>query len=139
VESTPEQPGGPSGAYDGPLVAGVGYAMLFLFGVTQGLLGSFQYSRMLGPLPVAAWGFGLAIGITCVLGAWGMGSALGALMPGVGWFLATFVLDMGTPGGSVVIANTVPGTWFLLGGTACVVAGVLIAFIRRSPARKTGR
>ncbi len=120
-------------------MAVAGYTMLFLFGAAQGLIGSFQYSRTLGPVPVAAWGFDLAIGATCVLGAWGMRRPLGGLMPAVGWFIAAFVLDMGTQGGSVVIANTVPGTWFLLGGTACVVAGVVIAFLRRSPAQKTGR
>lgn len=139
MESAPEQPGEPSDAYEGPPLAGAGYCMLFLFGLAQGLVGAFQYSRSIGPVPAAALGFDVAIGITCVLGAWGMGRPLGGLMPALGWFLAAFVLDMGTAGGSVVIANTVPGTWFLLGGTACVVAGVLIAFLRRSPAQKTRR
>lgn len=121
------------------MVAAAGYSMLFLFGLLQGLIGAFQYSHSIGPVPVAALCFDVAIGITCVLGAWGMGRPLGGLMPAVGWFLAVFVLDMATAGGSVVIANTVPGTWFLLGGTACAVSGVMIAFFRRSLAQKTRR
>ena len=140
MESAPDQPGGPSGgAYDGPLVAVAGYVVLFLFGLLQGLVGAFQYSRSIGPVPVAALFFAVGIGVTCVLGAWGMGRPLGGLMPALGWFLAVFVLDMATAGGSVVIANIVPGTWFLLGGTACVVSGVMIAFLRRSLAQKTRR
>jgi hypothetical protein len=139
VESAPEQPGRPPNAYDGPLLAVAGYSMLFLFGLLQGLVGAFQYSRSIGPVPAAALLFAVAIGVTCVLGAWGMGRPLGGLIPALGWFLAVFVLDMATAGGSVVIANIVPGTWFLLGGTACAVAGVLIAFLRRSPSRKTRR
>lgn len=139
VESAPEQPGGPADTYDGPLVAVAGYAMLFLLGLLQGLVGAFQYPRSIGPVPVAALLFAVAIGITCVLGAWGMGRPLGGLMPALGWFLAVFVLDMATAGGSVVIANIVPGTWFLFGGTACAVSGVLIAFLRRSQARRTRR
>ena len=83
-------------------------AMLFLLGLLQGLVGAFQYPRSIGPVPVAALLFAVAIGITCVLGAWGMGRPLGGLMPALGWFLAVFVLDMATAGGSVVIANIVP-------------------------------
>jgi Family of unknown function (DUF6113) len=138
VESAPEQPGGPPDAYEGPLVAVAGYGMLFLFGLLQGLIGAFQYTRSIGPVPAAALLFDVAIGVTCVLGAWGMGRPLGGLVPALGWFLAVLVLDMATAGGSVVIANLVPGTWFLLGGAACAVAGVLIAFLR-SPARKNRR
>jgi hypothetical protein len=60
---------------------------------------------------------------------------LGALMPAVGWFVASFVLAMGTAGGSVLITNTSGGTWFLFGGALCAVAGVLVSFVLWSPAR----
>ncbi len=115
-----------------------GYAMLLLFGLVQSLIGCFQYSRALGPVPVAALAFDVVIGVTCVLGAWGMRSPIGGLMPAVGWFVASYVLAMGTSGGSVVITNTAAGKWFLFGGSACAVAGVLVAFARTSAARKPG-
>ena len=37
-------------------------------------------------------------------------------MPAVGWFIASFVMAMGTPGGSIVITNSGPGKWYLFGG-----------------------
>jgi hypothetical protein len=117
-----------------------GYAMLFLLGVAQSLIGCFQYSRALGSVPVAALAFALAIGVTCVLGAWGMRSPLGGLMPAVGWFVSSYVLAMGTSGGSVVISGTgSAGKWFLFGGSACAAAGVLVAFARSSAAGRPGR
>ena len=36
------------------MVAAAGYSMLFLLGLLQGLVGAFQYSRSIGPVPVAA-------------------------------------------------------------------------------------
>jgi hypothetical protein len=112
--------------------------MLLLLGVVQGLIGSFQYSRALGAVPVAALAFDLAILVTCVLGAWGMRRPLGALMPAVGWFVSSFVLATGTSGGSVVITNSTAGKWFLLGGSACAAAGVLVAFAWSATTRKPG-
>jgi hypothetical protein len=112
-----------------------GYGMLLVLGILEGMIGSFQYSRALGSFPAAAVAFAVAIGVTCVLGAWGMSRPLGGLMPAVGWFVASYVLAMGTAGGSVVITNTGAGKWFLYGGSVCAVAGVVIAFARWSPAR----
>jgi Family of unknown function (DUF6113) len=106
------------------------YAVLFLFGLSQGLIGCFQYSR--GPAPLAAAVFDLAILATCVLAAWGMRSPAGGLMPGVGWFVATIALATGTSGGSVVITNTTAGKWFLFGGSVCAAAGCLLSYLRWS-------
>jgi len=108
------------------------YVALFLFGLLQALIGCFQYSR--GPVPLAAAGFGLAILATCLLGAWGMRTALGGLMPGVGWFVAAFVLATGTQGGSVLITNTTAGQWFLFGGAACAAVGCVLSYVGWSPA-----
>jgi hypothetical protein len=119
-------------------MAAGGYVMLLLFGVAQGVVGCFQYSRALGPVPAAALAFAVAIGVTCVLGAWGMRRPLGGLMPAVGWFVSSYVLAMGTAGGSVVITNTGAGKWFLFGGSACAAAGVLVGFARSSAVRKPG-
>ena len=134
MESAPGQRS-PSAGYDGPLVVVGAYCMLLLLGALEGLIGCFQYSRALGSFPVGAVAFAVAIGVTCVLGAWGMHRPLGGLMPAVGWFITSFVLAMGTPGGSVVITNTAAGKWYLFGGSACAAAGVVFGFIRWSPAR----
>jgi hypothetical protein len=104
------------------------YIALFLFGLLQALIGCFQYGR--GPAPLAAVGFDLAILATCVLGAQGMRTVLGGLMPGVGWFVAAFVLATGTQGGSVLITNMTAGEWFLFGGSACAAGGCLVSYVR---------
>jgi hypothetical protein len=135
VDSAPDQQRSPSAKDDGPLVIVGAYFMLFLLGVLEGLIGCFQYSRALGSFPVAAVAFAVLIGVTCVLGAWGMQRPLGGLMPAVGWFLTSLVLAMSTPGGSVVIANTTAGKWYLFGGAAGAIAGVVVGFARWSPAR----
>jgi hypothetical protein len=122
-------------AGDGRLAAVAGYCVLLLLGLLEGMIGSFQYSRALGSFPAAALAFAVGIGVTCVLGAWGMFRPLGGLMPAVGWFVASFVMAMSTPGGSVVITNTGAGKWFLFGGAICALAGVVISFLRWPPAR----
>lgn len=130
---------GSPGTGDGPLVVAGCYCLLLVFGLLLGLIGSFQYNRALGSFPVAAPAFAVGIGVTCVLGGWGMRRPLGGLMPAVGWFVASFVLAMGTSGGSVLITNTNGGKWFLFGGALCAVAGVLVSFAAWSPARAARR
>lgn len=120
----------------GELIVAVGaYVLLFVLGILQGLIGTFQYSRALGSVPVGAVAFAVLIGVTCVLGAWGMRRPLGGLLPGVGWLLTSLILAMSTAGGSVLITNTAAGQWFLFGGTACTAAGVVTGFVRWSPRR----
>lgn len=102
------------------------YLALVLFGVAQGLLGSFFYA--VGPAPFAALGFGVAILATCLLGGWGMRSTAGALAPAAGWFALVFLLATGTSGGSVLITATTAGEWFLFGGSAFVAVGVVTCF-----------
>jgi hypothetical protein len=136
VESAPGQRHGRPADYERRLVLVGGYILLLLLGVVQSMIGCFQYSRAIGSFPVAALAFDVAILVTCVLGAWGMRSPVGGLMPAVGWFVSSYVLAMGTSGGSVVITNTGTGKWFLFGGSACAVAGVVVAFARSAAARK---
>jgi len=111
-----------------PVTVGL-YSALFLFGAVQGLIGSFQYSRMAGPVPVAAIICCAVILATCLLGAWATRSASGAVLPGMGWILASFVLSMPVSNGSVIITSTTAGKWYLYGGTLCVAAGVVASFI----------
>jgi hypothetical protein len=113
-------PGGRSG-----LMTGGAYAMLFLLGAAQGVFGSFQYSRL---APAGAILLCVVIGVTCVLAAWGMGSVTGAFVPALGWVLASFVLSMPMSNGSVIIANTTAGKWYLYGGTVSVALAVVISF-----------
>ncbi len=105
------------------------YAALFLLGVVQAMIGSFQYGWTAGPVPLAALVCCAVILATCLLGAWGMRSASGAVLPGMGWIIASFVLSMPVSNGSVIIANTTPGRWYLYGGTLSVTAGVILSFV----------
>jgi hypothetical protein len=101
------------------------YVMLVLFGMAQALLGTFLYGA--GPAPLASIGFDLAILATCILGAWGLDRALGGVAPAIGWFIVAFILASGTPGGSVLIAATSAGEWFLFGGAAGATVGMVAA------------
>ena len=104
------------------------YGMLFVFGAAQGLIGSFQYARLSRPVPVTALVCCVAIFATCVLAAWATRSVSGAVLPGMGWIIASFVLSMPVANGSVIITSTTAGKLYLYGGTISVVAGVLVAF-----------
>jgi len=117
-------------------VTGGVYGALFVLGAIEGAIGSFQYSRTAGTVPLAAIAFCVAILVTCLLAGWGMRTVSGALVPAAGWLLATFVLSMPVANGSVIIANSTPGKWYLYGGTVSVVLGVALSF--RSWARGAG-
>jgi hypothetical protein len=119
-----------NGAEDGrgsglPLTVAT-YAALFLAGAVEGLFGSFQYSRA---APAGAIGFGLLLLASGLVAAWAMRSVSGALAVAAGWLLASFLLSMPVAGGSVIIANTAAGKWYLYGGTAAAIAAVLGPFI----------
>jgi Family of unknown function (DUF6113) len=116
-------------------LTGLTYLALFLFGLAQGVVGSFYYGA--GPAPLAALGFDVCILGTCLLGAWATQSAFGAFAPAVGWFIATFVLASGTSAGSVIITASSAGEWFLFGGAVAAMIGVVGGFTlwaRRKPA-----
>jgi Family of unknown function (DUF6113) len=127
------------------LLATVGlYGVLFLLGAVQGVIGSFQYSRTSGPVPVAALVSCTVILATCLLGAWATRSVSGAVLPGMGWIIASFVLSMPVSNGSVIITSSTPGKWYLYGGALSVAAGVVAAFAGMArwagqPGASTGR
>jgi hypothetical protein len=124
-------------------VAVAAYVALFVLGIVQALIGTFQYSR--GPGPLAAICFDVAILATCVLGSWGMRTGLGGVLPAAGWLLVTLVLSSAPAGGSVIVTATPSGEWFLFGGALSAVAGAVWAFARwsrprrRTSARRGGR
>jgi Family of unknown function (DUF6113) len=107
------------------LLNGAAYAALFLAGAVEGLLGSFQYSRN---APFGAIVFCIVLLATCLAGSWAMRSVTGALWPALGWIAASFVLSMPVASGSVIIANTTAGKWYLYGGTICALGGVGVSF-----------
>ena len=100
------------------------YAALLLAGAVEGLIGSFQYSRL---APAGAIGFCVVLVVTCLLGAWAMRSAAGALWPAIGWLAASFVLSMPVASGSVIITNSAAGQWYLYGGTIGSLGAVVMA------------
>jgi len=118
---------------NGLLLTAGAYTALFLAGAVEGLFGSFQYSRA---APAGAIGFAVLLLVTCVLGGWAMRSVSGAVIPAAGWIVASFILSMPVSGGSVIIANTSAGKWYLYGGTIAAVLGVLVMFLR--PLRRAG-
>jgi Family of unknown function (DUF6113) len=115
------------------LLTGAAYTALFLVGVVEGLIGSFQYSRA---APAGAILFCVVLLATCLLGAWAMRSVSGALCPAVGWIVASFVLSMPVSSGSVIITDSTAGKWYLYGGTVASLAGVGLSFAVW--ARRTG-
>jgi hypothetical protein len=104
------------------------YGVLFLLGAVQGVIGSFQYSRASGSVPVAALVCCAVILATCLLSAWAMHSVSGAIVPGMGWVIASFVMSMPVSNGSVIITSSTPGKWYLYGGTLSVAAAVVLSF-----------
>lgn len=125
------------GAGESGVITVAAYAALFLLGLLQGLIGTFQYSR--GPVPLAAILFDLAILVTCMLGARGMRTALGGVLPALGWFAVTLLLSSGSAGGSVFITDSTAGKWFLFGGAVCAAAGAVYAFARWSKSSRDRR
>jgi hypothetical membrane protein len=110
-------------------VTAIGYLLLFLLGAFQGLIGSFQYSQP--PAPLIAIILVVIIFATCVACGWGIGTLGAALLPAVGWILASFILSMPRPNGSVVITATTAGEWYLYGGALACVLGCVTGFFTK--------
>jgi hypothetical membrane protein len=108
------------------LLTSIGYLALFVLGVVQGLIGSFQYGR--GPAPFVAIGFPLVLFATCVLAGWGLRTYSAGLLPALGWIIASFILAMPRPNGSVIIEGGSAGEWYLYGGALAAAAGAVASF-----------
>ena len=110
-----------------------GYPVLVALGALQGLIGCFQYAR--SPQPLAAIAFAVLIFVTCAGCGWGIGTFGAGLLPAAGWILASFIISMPRPNGSVIITASNAGEWYLYGGAIACVAGCLATFfirVRRS-------
>jgi len=112
----------------GLLVTGGVYAVLFVLGAVEGTIGSFQYSRTAGAVPLAALAFCAALLVTCLLAAWAMRAVSGAVVPAIGWIIASFVLSMPVSNGSVIITASTPGEWYLYGGALSAAIAVGASF-----------
>jgi hypothetical protein len=112
----------------GLLVTGGVYGMLFVLGAVEGTIGSFQYSRTAGAVPLAALAFCAALLVTCLLAAWAMRAVSGAFVPAIGWIIASFVLSMPVSNGSVIITASTPGEWYLYGGALSAAIAVGASF-----------
>lgn len=117
-------------AHRAAFVTGGAYALLLVFGAVQGLIGSFEYSAwMIGSFPAAAVLLCLLLLATCVFGSWGMSSVAGAILPALGWIVASFVLDSPSRQGSVIVAAVPSGEWYLYGGAVAALLGIVAAFV----------
>ena len=117
-------------AHRAAFVTGGAYALLLVLGAVQGLIGSFEYSAwMIGSFPAAAILFCLILVATCVFGSWGMSSVAGAIVPALGWIVASFVLDSPSRQGSVVVAAVPSGEWYLYGGAVAALLGIAAGFV----------
>ena len=119
-----------------PVTVGL-YGALFLFGAVQGLIGSFQYSRVAGSVPVAALVCCAVILATCLLASWATRSVSGAVVPELAGSSRRSYCLCRSPMAASSSPAPPPGKWYLYGGTLCVAAGVVASFI--GAARWAGR
>jgi len=87
--------------------------------------------------PVTVGVYGMLFLFGAVQGLIGSFQYSGAVLPGIGWILASFLLSMPVSNGSVIITSTKAGEWYLYGGTLSVAAGVVASFV--GVARWAGR
>ncbi|MEV7806488.1 DUF6113 family protein [Microbispora sp. NPDC088329] len=120
VETTEDAPSPLAGA-----VTGAAYGVLFLLGLVLGVVGGFQHAWYAGQVPVAAIAW-LAVLFAVPYGMGRlMGGKLGALVPGVGWLLVSFLLSTPQRAGDLAIAGNSAGYWYLYGGAVAVAAAVV--------------
>jgi hypothetical protein len=108
------------------LLTGIGFLALFVLGAVQGLIGSFQYSR--SPAPFIAILLVLVLFATCVLAGWGLRTYSAGILPALGWVIASFILAMPRPNGSVIIEASAAGEWYLYGGALAAASGAAVTF-----------
>ena len=107
-----------------------GYALLFLLGAAEALIGGFQYSRGIGSVPVAALVSCVVVFATCLLAGLGMGTPAAGLTVAGGWLVLSLLLTLPTAEGSVIITNTTAGKVFLYGGAIAAALGTVLARAR---------
>ncbi|MEV0752196.1 DUF6113 family protein [Streptosporangium sp. NPDC050280] len=102
-------------------------AVLFVLGLLLGVLGGFQHSWYIRPVPVSA--------IVCLALLFAIPYAAGRMTHGksaavafvAGWALITIIWISGRPEGDLVIANDLSGYLYLYGGLAAVTVGIMLS------------
>jgi hypothetical protein len=115
----------------------IGYLVLLVLGGLQGLIGSFQYAD--SPVPLMAIVLDLLIFATCMLAGWGVRTYAAGILPALGWIVVSFVLATPRSNGSVLIAGTSAGEWYLYGGALAAAAGAATAFLGWARAKQRSR
>lgn len=108
------------------MITGAAYGALGVFGLALGVFGSFLYSWMLGPVPIAALAFAVLNLAAVRLAGWGMSSKLGAVIPTVTWLVVVFSLSTKRAEGDLVITGTAPGYLFIVGGSIAAVIAIAL-------------
>ncbi|MGV9376807.1 DUF6113 family protein [Nonomuraea sp. NPDC003707] len=109
-------------------LGGAAYGMLFVLGVVMGVVGGFTHAvRQMGPVPIAAVVWVLALFAVCLGAGKLMRGKLGAFMAAVGWLLVTMPFTLKLSAGDLVIADGPPGYVYLYGGLTAIVAAYLLS------------
>ncbi|MGP3914075.1 DUF6113 family protein [Nonomuraea sp. 10N515B] len=109
-------------------LGGAAYGMLFVLGIVMGVVGGFTHPVwQIGPIPVAAVVWMLALFGVCLGAGKLMRARLGVVTTGGGWLLVTmpFALELGP--GDLVIAHGVAGYLYLYGGLVALVVAYLLS------------
>ncbi|RVX44637.1 hypothetical protein EDD27_7380 [Nonomuraea polychroma] len=109
-------------------LGGAAYGMLFVLGIVIGVVGGFTHPVwQVGPIPVGAVVWVLALfGVSLGAGKL-MRARLGAAAAAGGWLLVTlpFTVELGS--GDLVIAQGTAGYIYLYGGLAALVMAYLLS------------
>ncbi|WP_436761587.1 DUF6113 family protein [Streptosporangium sp. V21-05] len=109
------------------IVAVAANAVLVMLGLLVGVLGGFQHSWYVRPVPVSAIGcVALLFAVTYWAGRTTRGKAA-PLAFAAGWALVTVIWTSGRPEGDLVIANDPSGYLYLYGGLVAVAMGILLS------------
>lgn len=111
---------------EGAITAAV-YAALVMLGLVMGVVGAFQHSWYVWPVPVSAVGCVLVLFAVCSGAGRAMRGRAAALVPAAAWLVVTMIFLGGRPEGDVVIANNLAGYLYLYGGLAAILAAVLLS------------
>jgi len=109
-------------------LGGAAYGMLFVLGVVMGVVGGFTHPVwQIGPIPVAAVVWVLALFGVCLGAGKLMRTRLGVVATAGGWLLVTlpFTLELGS--GDLVIAQGAAGYIYLYGGLVALVVAYLLS------------
>ncbi|MFI7126305.1 DUF6113 family protein [Nonomuraea sp. NPDC050153] len=111
-------------------LGGAAYGMLFVLGVVMAVVGGFTHPDprwQVGPVPVAAIVWVLALFAVCLGAGKLMRAKLGAFVTAVGWLLVTMPFTLKLSAGDLVIADGPPGYVYLYGGLAGIVAAYVLS------------